>query len=857
MLTLLPMPELGNLLHRIPRRPYSPTQWTAVVSALPDRFKTAAGAVLVSLYLVTVPGTAFGAENSAITASSQGSAESGGNESRSSSLPSLADILSAAEAHDNLHRDIRGRLTDGGRIDELAAEIEMTREAFRAGREAVGTNRLDRAGLYELIDLGTASKQYSERATAALDELAAKAKALDVDLDRLAVVQKELTSGLEAARSRNAPSNMLERHQAILQRTELLVPGVRAHRDRVLEPLSLATELRAEIDAFIANIGDHRDQAIRRMQTARGVPIWRVEPHPAELAQAQLFVSTEITRGLHYLRDQAVVLLAIAILAIVLSYWLIITSQVRIGREADTDPYARETAALFSRPGVAAFLVTLFALILLAPRGPLVYYDILSALLPIPAVILARVVLGPNMTLSLYTLAALIMSISFFGAFEALQLLSRVAVIVQCLAMGAALAIDYQRGRIEQTFPMVSATTVRWVVGGTVVLLAVAVVANGLGFLGLSRTLRTGVLWSLALGVVLAVVTRVAYGLILSLMQTRAARCLRTVRFQPDAVQRTVRIALMGLALLLWLAGTLLAFGVLPAIVHLAMAVAKSNVQIGSVTVSLKSIWIGLLVLAATYLLVKFLRAALEVEVLPRFNLRAGIPFAISTITGYLLVTAGVVLAMAAMGIDLTRVTLLAGALGVGIGFGLQGVVNNFVSGLILLLERPISIGDTVQMEDVRGEVRRIGVRSSTVRTFQGAELIVPNADLISKIVTNWTLSDRRRRLEIDVGVAYGSDPEKVLSALEAAAKDVRDVIDSPAPWAWFTGFGDSSLDFRLHAWISDYSLGLATQSALRVAIVRQLKEAGIEIPFPQRDIHIRTVPGPGVPWTASSKRES
>jgi potassium efflux system protein len=211
------------------------------------------------------------------------------------------------------------------------------------------------------------------------------------------------------------------------------------------------------------------------------------------------------------------------------------------------------------------------------------------------------------------------------------------------------------------------------------------------------------------------------------------------------------------------------------------------------------------------------------------------------------LVVTGFVLAMAALGIDLTKVTLLAGAVGIGVGLGLQNVVNNFASGLILMLERPINVGDEIDLGGMAGEVKRIGVRSSTIRTAQGAEVIVPNSDLASKQVTNWTLSDRRRRYEIDVGVAYGSDPARVLRLLEAAAADVPEVQKMPTPRALFTGFGASSLDFRLFAWVESVDVGREAQNNLRMAILRVLDEAGIEIPFPRRDLHIRYSPaGPG-----------
>ena len=192
----------------------------------------------------------------------------------------------------------------------------------------------------------------------------------------------------------------------------------------------------------------------------------------------------------------------------------------------------------------------------------------------------------------------------------------------------------------------------------------------------------------------------------------------------------------------------------------------------------------------------------------------------------YVLITGGVLLAMAAMGIDLTKVTLLAGALGVGIGLGLQGVVNNFVSGLILLVERPIGAGDSVQIGDVQGVVRKIGVRSTTILTAQGDEIIVPNAEFISKSVTNWTLPDRRRKLDIDVSVARGADPESIMRGLEDTAATIDGVAAEPSPRAWLIGLRDSYFDYRLQAWVGDIDRALAVQSALRTAIARRFQDA-------------------------------
>jgi len=196
-------------------------------------------------------------------------------------------------------------------------------------------------------------------------------------------------------------------------------------------------------------------------------------------------------------------------------------------------------------------------------------------------------------------------------------------------------------------------------------------------------------------------------------------------------------------------------------------------------------------------------------------------------------------LALGALGFDLTKVTILAGAFGVGVGFGLQSIVNNFVSGLILLFERPIQVGDTVEIGDLLGEVSRIGIRASTVRTWRGAEMIVPNAQLVTERVTNWTLSDRRRRIDLPVGVDYRSPPAKVVQALEAVARGHPQILKDPAPQAVFIAFGDSSINFELRAWTNRFEQWPTIRTELAAAVYEALPAAGMTLPFPQREVRI------------------
>ena len=191
-------------------------------------------------------------------------------------------------------------------------------------------------------------------------------------------------------------------------------------------------------------------------------------------------------------------------------------------------------------------------------------------------------------------------------------------------------------------------------------------------------------------------------------------------------------------------------------------------------------------------------------------------------------------------GVELNKFTVITGALGVGVGFGLQNIVNNFASGLILLFERPIRVEDTVEVSGLVGTVKRIGGRSSTIQTFQGAEVIVPNSNLLSNQVINWTLSSPWRRVDIPVGVAYGNDPKEIIKLLVSVAEKNSGVMHEPARMAFFLGFGESALNFELRFWSARQDTWFQLKSDVAIAVAQALQENGIEIPFPQRDLHMR-----------------
>lgn len=229
-------------------------------------------------------------------------------------------------------------------------------------------------------------------------------------------------------------------------------------------------------------------------------------------------------------------------------------------------------------------------------------------------------------------------------------------------------------------------------------------------------------------------------------------------------------------------------------------------------------------------------------KVLSKSRVELGVRLAVGTIIRYGVLILGLVIVVQTVGINLSAITILAGALGVGIGFGLQNVTNNFVSGIIILFERPIKVGDRIQVGDVFGDVVKISMRATMVLTNDNISVIVPNSEFISSKVINWSHNDRNVRFNIPVGVAYKEDPENIKRVLLEVAEMEEGILKNPKPDVYFNEFGESSLNFSLEIWTNSYitTPGIL-KSKLYFEIFKKFRENNIEIPFPQRDLHVKS----------------
>ena len=620
---------------------------------------------------------------------------------------------------------------------------------------------------------------------------------------------------------------------------------LRARRDQLVVAYDQGIELQSRLDAVRATIAARRERISGELRTLEGAPIWRrgavAFPHgkclPTYASRASRSSTTSVStvpgsQSCYSFSPRS--------------------SSLSCAVRALSRAGVRQLRGVPSSLAISGALLSgLIFLALLAPRGPFILYRLIGFALPLLAGVVATKTFAAAIPATAWTLVFAVFVNEFRILAEMGPGFARLLLVLQLVPFGAALLHDWRRGALARFLPHVPAVLLRRLVQAVLLILMLILGASVFGYAGVARTLSALAVIAPGYALIFAALARVLDQAFAGLLATPLARTFRSVRERGDSIQHALHLIVV---LFCWATGVLaftLAHSALDDLVRFVTFVTNASVSAGELTITFSALLSALVVVGATWLVTKFVRFVLDHEILPRLNLRTGVPVAISTIVGYVLVVTGFVLATAALGIDLTKVTLLAGALGIGVGLGLQNVVSNFASGLILMLERPINVGDQIDVGGVLGEVERIGVRSSTIRTFQGAEVIVPNSDLASKQVTNWTLSDRARRYEIDVGVEYGSDPAQVLRLLEGAVTDLPGIQKVPAPRALFTGFGDSSLDFRLFAWVESVDIGLQAQNSMRMAILRALDTAGIAMPFPQRELHIRYAP-PG-PEAASA----
>ncbi len=405
----------------------------------------------------------------------------------------------------------------------------------------------------------------------------------------------------------------------------------------------------------------------------------------------------------------------------------------------------------------------------------------------------------------------------------------------------------------------------RWISIPLIVMGSILILSSIAGYIGLARFLAQQIV------VTGAIIAIVFIGIIAArelgkegvMANTAVGRFMLSRGYEPYQIEQASLIA-SGLFIFFILAIgiplILMQWGTRFEEITTFIARAFAGFDIAGFRISLSGILIGLAIFAVIILLTRLFQGWLTRSIFPRSRIDPGVSNSIRAGVGYIGFAIAGLVAVTSAGLDLSSLAIVAGALSLGIGFGLQNIVNNFVSGLILLVERPIKVGDWIIVGSAEGTVKRISVRATEIETFKRQSIIIPNSELINSQVTNWTLKSKAGRVDIPIGISYGADAKLAEKILYEIGHYHAMVARTPEPNVWFTGFGDSSLDFLLRVFLNDIGNVVTVETEIRFEILRRFAEAGIEIPFPQRDLHLRMENGgvslPGAWQSSASDQE-
>jgi potassium efflux system protein len=638
----------------------------------------------------------------------------------------------------------------------------------------------------------------------------------------------------EAMRER-APSSLATLHDYDTQ-LDVEIERTRALEDRVAELVLEVADLTDQIEAAARGFQD-------RLFVRDSRPIWervsRDEDASTLVEQMRASWLDRASAGTSLLgRSQARAATGLVLLLVILSSLLTALSR-RSHTWAEDDEVFARARAIVRTPLATAALLTLSIAPFVVLNAPMLFYDLVLLLLLVPLLRVLPPLLPRNVRTLLYVVAVFLIVVRVESMTIEGTALRRWVLTAECIPalglLGRWLWLE-RRGDGSPTW-------LRVVVVVALVLAFAALSADLFGWVFLSAMLMRGLVASAYAAFALFAGTVVIETLLAGALKSGAMNELRAVRDHGDLVRRRSFTLLAFAAAVLWADATLEGFGMTRTFTDWASEWLSRSWEVGSASFSIGSVLLFIVILLVTWAISRFVRFALELDVLPRMKLEPGVDGAISTLTRYVLLSLGLLLGLASVGVDESQIALVAGALGVGVGFGLQSIVSNCISGIILMLERPVRLGDFIEVGPLVGRVERIGLRSSTVRALDGAEVIVPNDSLISREVVNWTLSDRRRRVRVKIGVAYGTDLEKAREVMSGVARAHAQAIGGPSPEVLFENFGESSLDFVLEFWTADFAEWEHLKSAVGMDLYEALTKAGIEIPFPQRDVHVKTLP--------------
>jgi small-conductance mechanosensitive channel len=738
------------------------------------------------------------------------------------------------------------------KIEKEAEETGLPGEVFTQGRmidalqaesARLSTNGLSLDAIHEL-----------ERRCQNLDGMQAETKRrlndritrLDESLKKLKKMMEVWAAQAVKAKADNVPEALCKRMLDLKKAASKTSDALQKQHNELALLLPKTDEQKQQLKDTRELINQALTQAMGRLFYSESPAIWSETVSFSAARnlprESGVLLGKQATALAGYIENQAPRFFAHAFLFIGLLTGLYWTRR-RVRAWADDDASLQRASRVFEDPTAMAIAFSLLFATWIYPEPPHLLRAIIGAAALIPAILILRRLIDPHLFPILNALVLFYATDQVRMVASPLPFLVRWLFVAQLAAGILFLAWLVRTSHVEKMRKEDEQLSKVTLIGARIALgiLIAALLANVIGCVTLGNLLGSAALRSAYLAVVLYAATRIFDGLIIAALSTDWLSSLGMVRRYRKLVWVRARRVFQGLALLVWVAGALEMLSLRQPLVLQLKSFLYSAEASGKLSLPGQLLSFGLIVWAA-FLISRFVRFALEEDFYPRMQVERGLSYSVSTMLHYSVLLIGFYTAAAAVGVDMTKFAILAGAFGVGMGFGLQNIISNFVSGLILLFERPVKVGDVVQMDAASGVVDRIGIRASIIRTGSGSEIIVPNAKLISDQVINWTLSNRQRSLTLPVGVAYGSDPEKVIALLVRLAKAHPLTSARPEPVARLIDLGTDALQFELQAWTDCQEQLGQIRSDIAVAVHAEFIKEKISMPYTQRDLHLRSI---------------
>ena len=681
-------------------------------------------------------------------------------------------------------------------------------------------------------------KDYQETLKERTEKISEIYDELNEEIKKWELTQEKLVSDGNSADVSKSLNSMISKLQEVMNISL-------ARLDSIFLIQSKITKLVLIIDEVTHEINLVEKELKKEYFTFDAKPLWKISNENIEGDESGTISQTSILQELISNFNELksfLVLKKTRLIAQILFILLLIVIMISVKKswkvaiDTLTNPIEKEAKVIVNHPFSAALVI-----------GVLVTAYFYDGLIPvfrelhIFLVILGTVFLLPKLTISKFRLPLLLLLSVFIIQLLATyhihdELTTRLLTIIEATILFIALLkaraiMNEYPDRFDRIHNLFTKLAVIYMV-----ILILAIIANVIGMVGLSNFVVVGIFFSTIFALIVYLIVKVITGLVIILFKLKKSSNIQTLSTMVDATNQRFQPILYWIGLLFWVYFSLAGFGIYSTILEWINETLLIKWQIGEMTISLGGILAFSSIFIITLVLAKLAASIFQddwmIKTLPR-----GVAPAISLLLRIFLIAIGFYIGMSAAGIDLSKLGFIIGSLGVGIGFGLQNVVLNFVAGLILSFERPVNLGDVIEIDQEKGIITNIGVRSSNIRTYTGAEAIIPNGDLISKKVINWTLSNRDRRSKILMKTSADADPEKVIELFNSIAAENEKTYLNPAPETYFYGYNeDGNLDFALMYWTT-FSDTLNTDHIIALKLFKKLKEEGISAPIPTRRI--------------------